>query len=441
MKYQELLQRRADLEQERDELIAKAEAILEGAGAELSEEQKSAWDELDSQIEAKQDKIDDLNTDIKRVEKQRDRRRLAAASREPQPYEVEISGIRDRVEDDPRLGFESLAEFSLAVRQASIPGGNFDDRLRPTGQPTDFHRESGSSEGYMVPPEFRQTIWEVVFEGDDILNMVDIEPTGSNSVELLADETTPWGSSGVQANWRNEGTKMDPSKLDTDGRNVPLHQLYAFVLATEDLLADAPRLSDRLTRQAGRAIRWKTSDAFVWGTGAGQPLGWMNSDALVTVAKEDAQSDETIVAMNVAKMYSRALSMGIRNAFWLVNNDALPQLMTMELGDQPIWTPPNGFVDAPGGILLGRPVQLSEHAETVGNVGDIQLILPAGYYATQRQNSADFATSIHLYFDYGIEAFRWTFRFGGQPFLSSPVEPARGTNTRSHFVTLAARSS
>jgi hypothetical protein len=38
-----------------------------------------------------------------------------------------------------------------------------------------------------------------------------------------------------------------------------------------------------------------------------------------------------------------------------------------------------------------------------------------------------------------LTAFRWLFRLGGQPFLSAPVTPAQGSNTRSHFIALAAR--
>lgn len=112
----------------------------------------------------------------------------------------------------------------------------------------------------------------------------------------------------------------------------------------------------------------------------------------------------------------------------------------MTVGDRPIWMPPNGLADAPGGMLLGLPVMLSEHARTLGDKGDLQLISPKGYYALKRESGPKFAQSMHLYFDYAIEAFRWTFRFGGQPHLSKPVDPANGAATKSHFVALAERA-
>src|SRR5690606_26490522 len=115
----------------------------------------------------------------------------------------------------------------------------------------------------------------------------------------------------------------------------------------------------------------------MWGNGVGQPLGYMNSGALVEVAKESTQSAGTVVAENVANMYARMLGDGISRAVWFVNSDVLPQLFTMTLGNQPIWTPPaTGFANAPGGFLFGRPIVPTEHCETVGTKGDIQFVDP-----------------------------------------------------------------
>ncbi len=47
--------------------------------------------------------------------------------------------------------------------------------------------------------------------------------------------------------------------------------------------------------------------------------------------------------------------------------------------------------------------------------------------------------SMHLWFDQGATAFRWTFRIGGQPWLSAPISRKNGSNTLSHFVALQTR--
>ncbi len=422
-RYQVLLQERADL-------IAEARRLyeqVESEGRTLTDDERRRDDEINARLEV-------LADEIGREERRRAWERTVQAV--PDSSAANPGG---REQGDPRGGYRDLADFALSVLHACRPGGYVDQRLQIRAAPTGYMQEAGTGEGYMVPASFREEIWSLVFSGDDLLALVNPEPTASNAVEMLADESTPWGATGIQARWRSEASQMTASKLDTKLRQVRLHELYAFVLATDELLQDAPRLNARLTRGAADAIRWKASEAIMFGTGAGQPLGWMTAPCLVSVAKEAGQAADTIVAANVAKMFARVIDPG--RSLWLVNQDVIPQLVTMTLGNQPIWTPPaTGLASAPGGFLMGRPIQFSEHCASLGDQGDIQLVNPVGYYAATRQGGPQFASSIHLYFDYNMQAFRWTFRLGGQPFLSAPVSPAKGTNTRSHFVVLDERA-
>lgn len=347
-------------------------------------------------------------------------------------------------------GFKDIAEFSHSVRSASVQGGTIDDRLNGPGMsaaPTGFHQGGGDAgEGFSVPPAYRDEIFEVMEAVDEFSGLVDEEPTDKREVKTVADETTPWGATGVQARWRSEGSQMSPSQMSDQSRTVPLHEMYAFVLATGELLEDSPRLANRLTRRAGEAIAWKRNNSMVDGTGAGQPLGWHNAGnaALITVAKESGQTAATINAQNVLKMMTRLYVLPGDQPFWLANRNIIPQLATMTIGDQPVWMPPAGLAAAPGGFLLGYPVRFSEHANSLGSRGDLQLISPRGYYALRRDAGPALARSMHLYFDYNIEAFRWLTRFGGQPHLSAPVVPptaAGGSaNSKSNFVTLAERA-
>jgi HK97 family phage major capsid protein len=429
--------RYAVLNEQRAKVLEEAGKLLDRAEQEnraLTNEEKSTFDGLHAQAEGFRSEIELM-----------DRQAQAEAALDlPATGRIQLGG--PRILDDPKWGFRDMADFALAVARANRPGAReIDPRLTAIyqAQPTNFHRETGSDEGYMVPPEIRERIWEVVTEEPDLVTMVDSEPTSSNAVQILKDETTPWGSAGVQAKWRAEGTKMDPSRLETKAVQVRLNELYAFVLATDELLEDAPRLSDRLTRKAGGAIRWAASDAIAFGDGVGKPLGYMNSPALVTVSKESGQAAATVVKENIAKMFARMLPSSVRRSVWLANTDVFPQLSLLNTGTggQLIWTPPTtGLAGAPGGFLYGRPIIFTEHAQTLGTVGDLQFVDPQGYYLTTKRGGIDFASSIHLYFDYGIQAFRWTFRLAGQPYLSAPVSPARGAATKSHFVVLETRS-
>lgn len=452
-------------------LVAQAKGISDTAdNGVLTAEQQTEFD-------AKADRIDELKATLARLERAEALTAGAgrqtspaaaapaapaaapAAAAAPAPGSERIpahGGSGLEVTDgpaDPNCGFADMGDFGLAVMNSLVPGGSTDPRLAALPQaiqaldinaaPSNYMQERGGSagEGYMVPPQMAQRVWEIVFAEDDILSVVDPEPTSSNSVELLTDETTPWGSTGITAKWRNETTQMTGDKLVTDPRSIPLHELYAFATVTDNLLEDAPRLSDRLTRKAGQAIRWKGSDAILHGTGAGQPQGMFTAASKVSQAKETSQTADTVNATNVLKMASRCIGHTGREV-WLINSDVLPQLGLLTIGDQPMWLPPVGLQSNPGGNLLGRRVLVSTHCKTVGDEGDIILLDPAGYYAAVKQGGIKFASSMHLYFDYGMSAFRWTFRLGGAPYLSTALAAPtdHGGVTKSHCVTLAART-
>ncbi|HEY3694072.1 phage major capsid protein [Phenylobacterium sp.] len=342
-------------------------------------------------------------------------------------------------EADPALtgGFKSMADFAGAVVQTTL--GHHDVRLGATT--STYNQNAGASgEGYLVPPEFSKQVWDIAFEDTDLLGMVAPEPTMSNAVFKPKDETTPWGAVGVQAVWRSEGAQMTATKVNVTGEMMTLHELYAFCAASSEVLADGPMLQDRLTRQAGNAIKWQASDAIMWGNGVGKPTGFMTAPCLITQTKESGQAAATVVLANLSKMASRVLRTG-GSPIWIINADVMPQLVGLTLGNVPAYLPNNQpIVGSPwGGYLLGYPVLWTEHAQTLGTVGDIVCANMSGYYAATKGGGVDFATSIHLYFDQNLTAFRWTFRVAGQPYLSAAVSPAHGSTTKSHFVALQAR--
>ena len=431
------------LRQREHDLKAEGTALLDKA---QKENRASLTAEEEARFAAIELELTELAAQIASAEQLADRRRsmqtsTAIAGGVTLPHsQIQVGVQRESL--DPRSGFASVAEFGRAVMRGSAGAPNFaiDARLN-AADPTGFHREGGSRDGYLVPPEFRDRIWELVNAQDNFLDDIDVEPTSSNVINDMVDDTTPWAAAGIKAKWRNEAQQMTPTRQNLKPRSIMLHELFCMVTATDELVEDAPRLENRLTAKSAEAISWLLDDTIMYGDGIAKPLGFFNSPAQVSVAKEAGQAADTIVAQNVVKMYSRVLSQGIARTAWYVNSDVMPQLMTMMLGQQPIWTPPaTGFQNAPGGFLFGRPVRFSEHCKTLGDKGDIQLLDLKGYYGVRKEGGTRYATSLHLYFDYGLQAFRWILRFGGQPHLSAPVAPANGANTKSHFVSLDERA-
>lgn len=336
-------------------------------------------------------------------------------------------------------GFTSAGEFFKAVQGASA--GDIDQRLLAVAG--NVNSNDGGNEGFSLPPAMRNSIFSILEEDvGDMLSKVTSEVTGASAVSFLKDVTMPWEAAGIQIHWDQGADKFEPTKFNAlTAGELKLNGLSVFVNVDEDLLEDAPRLGQRMMTNAPAAMRWAINEAIRYGDGVGKPKGYMNSDALITVAKETGQSAGSIVPENIAKMFTRMLPSSIRRSHWEASAELLPQLMSLkDSAGNLLWTPLNsGYKEEPNGLLLGRPVIFNEHPEAAGTKGDLQLVDPTGYYLALRTAAAKYAESMHVYFDQGLKSFRWRLRLDGKTILSAPVNPAKGNLTKSHFVTLAAR--
>jgi HK97 family phage major capsid protein len=189
-------------------------------------------------------------------------------------------------------------------------------------------------------------------------------------------------------------------------------------------------------------VMFMTEDAVVEGTGAGQPLGWLNSTALVSVAKQTGQAAGTIVKENIDSMWSRMWSRSRKNAIWFINQDIEPQLNSLNqavgTGGQLVYMPPGGISAAPYATLYGKPLIATEYNAALGAVGDITLVDPSQYTLVDK-GGVQMATSMHVAFDTDEMRFRITYRVDGKPMWAQPMTPFKGTLTKSPFIALAAR--
>jgi HK97 family phage major capsid protein len=141
----------------------------------------------------------------------------------------------------------------------------------------------------------------------------------------------------------------------------------------------------------------------------------------------------------VVKMYSRMPGRLLAGAEWYINQNVFPQLPLMSIGHQPVWLGPNkSLTDAPGGLLLGKPVNIIEQCESLGTVGDI-IFANLGEYVMIDKGGLKSDISMHVRFLNDEQVFRWTYRVDGQPAWNSALTPYKGATTLSPFITLAAR--
>jgi HK97 family phage major capsid protein len=345
--------------------------------------------------------------------------------------------------------FTSLGEMAMAVRQATIPGGSVDNRLlRVSASASGMNEANPADGGFLVEQEMSATIFERAYSTGAILNRCTDLPIGPgrNGIKIPGvDEVSRatgsrWG--GIRAYWEGEADQISGSKPKFSTVDLNLKKLTALVYVTDDLLEDAMALEAFLMERVPLEINFRAEDALINGTGAGQPLGILKANSLVTVPKESGQAADTIIFENVSKMWSRCWAPSRQNAVWLINQDCEPALNGMTLsvgtGGVPVYLPPGGLSQSPYASLYSRPVIPVEYCPTLGDAGDI-ILSDFSQYQVINKGDIKAASSIHLRFDYNETAFRFVLRLDGSPLWKSALTPYKGSNTLSPFVALAAR--
>ena len=394
------------------------------------------------------DTVEDLTKTVQTMERQD---RMSAILEAPQAaltVEKNHALSAYQVADKNKDSFTSLGQQMAAVFHAGQPGGTVDPRL--------FNAASGLNEsvpsegGFLVQQDFAtELLQDAIATGTLAPKCSKVTISGnSNSTKINGLDETSRASSrygGIVSYWEGEADKITGTKPKFRQIELNLKKLTGLCYATDENLADATQLESIIRDSFRGEFGFKIDDGIINGTGAGQPLGILNAGCLVSVAKEAGQSAKTIMAENIIKMYSRIFASSYANAAWYINQDTLPQLLTMSIsvgtGGIPVYLPPgNTLVNAPGGALMGLPVFPIEQCATLGTQGDVILADFKNGYKLAEKGGIQSAVSIHVRFEYAESVFRFIVRIDGQPVRATALTPYKGSSTLSHFIALDTRA-
>jgi HK97 family phage major capsid protein len=235
---------------------------------------------------------------------------------------------------------------------------------------------------------------------------------------------------GVVAKWTEEAGTKSETEPDFKQIEMVLHKLAGYTQASDELVDDSVLSIDQLLRQLfGGAVRFRRDYAYLRGTGIGQPLGILNSGALLTTARDVANQ---VSANDLHSMLSIFLPTSMGRGVWVASPGTMEFMLALSDGTNYIWQP-----DAKGDIpgrLYGMPLIWSEKLPWLGTTGDVLLIDPMYYYiATSGGLAID--VSEHYAFINDLTTWRFVFRTDGQPCLSGPIY-IDTTHTVSPFVAL-----
>ena len=326
-------------------------------------------------------------------------------------------------------------EFFKAVYTAEVYGQT-DQRLLPL-KATGLNEAIPSEGGFLVTPDIAAGITQNMWGIGTVLSYFNPIQVSGNGLTIRAiDETSRAAGSrmgGVRGYWLGEAEQKTSSKPKFRNVDLKLKKVAALVYATDELLEDATALEGWINQNVPNELRFMVEDAIIDGLGVGTPLGILQSGALVSATRTDA---DEIDAADIARMWARRY-VGTNDYIWLANASIMPQLYQLLVGTIPVYQPPGGYSVAPYGTIFGRPVIETEYNPELGKVGDLLLASPS-QYAFITKGGIQAASSIHIKFDYDETAFRFVYRCDGQPIWASPVTTFQADTTISPFVALAA---
>jgi HK97 family phage major capsid protein len=297
--------------------------------------------------------------------------------------------------------------------------------------------------GFLIPEEFRSELLLVALEQSLIRQRATVIPMGTQRVSIPAVDSTTDATSvfgGIVCTWVDEGTQPTETSGKFAAVTLDAKKLMAYLTAPNELVADAAAFGGYLDATLPQAIAFEEDYRFMMGSGAGEPLGFVNSSAAIIASAVGGQGANTIVVDNLAAMFARMLPSSLGNAIWIASIDTFPQLALMSVSgvignSTPVWMN-NGVIGAPPISIYGRPVYFTEKLPTLGTTGDICFVDPAFYLVGDRQ-TMQASASPHFAFNVDKTAYKIIERVDGRPWLRSAITPKNSGNTLSPFVQLS----
>jgi len=211
-----------------------------------------------------------------------------------------------------------------------------------------------------------------------------------------------------------------------------------FVDASSELIEDGLGFDSQLDMAMRSSIGYGMDEYFINGVGAGQPLGIRNDPAKVTVAKETGQVADTLVYNNFCKMFARMYPAGRQRAIWLINDTAIPQLLTLSVpvgtggSVVPVMSESNGQF-----TILTRPVVFTSHMPKLGDADDVMFV-DLSQYAIGLRRGLRLEKSNIPSWTQDLMSYRALLRFDGMGTWNSAITPKNG-DSQSWCVGLAER--
>jgi HK97 family phage major capsid protein len=343
--------------------------------------------------------------------------------------------------------FANWTEYMAAVWDGANSQEAFTARSELKKIQNAFGSSVPSDGGFLIPETLRAELLQVPMEQSLVRSRARVVPMETLMVPYPMVDSTSNATSvhgGILGYWTEEGGTLTDSSPSFGRIELTAKKLTLYSEIPNELFQDSlATLQQFMSQSYPEALAWFEDIAFIEGNGVGQPTGFLNASAAVSVAKESGQAAATILWENIVKAYARMLPSSMARAVWVAHIDTFPELATMALsvgtGGSAVWVGNGDGAGAPPMTILGRPVIFTEKVSTVGTVGDINFV-DFGYYLIGDRQAMQMSTSSDYKFGSDKTAMRVIERVDGTPWIKTAITPRKGSNTLSPFVKVATRA-
>ena len=207
--------------------------------------------------------------------------------------------------------------------------------------------------GYLVPEEYDSRLIESL-EEDNVFRRLGTTITTAGERKINIAATKP------AAAWIDEGEALTFGDATFAQINLDAHKLHVAVKVTEELLYDnAFGLEGYILRQFSKALANAEEDAFLNGSGVGQPLGLLAENGGAEVGATTAAANKITYDELVDLVYSLKRPYR-KNAAFLTNDQTVGVLRKLkDQNGHPLWH--DSVEDGEPGRILGYKVYTSPY--------------------------------------------------------------------------------